>query len=121
MTTLTHRRRTSTLSENVMLFAIDGNEQYGLHVWTLRTDLPHICDAQHVIDFAAEYYGIGVEQAKELVNPANIVSTAGAWDDSQFVSDLWQRFECVGFVTADGAVVLDKTSVALEYSHDPAR
>jgi hypothetical protein len=101
-----------------MLFAESGNEQYGQHVWTLKTDLPHICDAQHVIDFAAEYYGVNAERAEELVNPSNIVNTAGAWDDEQFVSDLWQCFECVGFATADGAVVLDKMAVNLVYSHE---
>lgn len=112
--TLTHRRTSYRESTHVMLFAERGNEHYGRHVWTLTTELPEVGAA--VIEFAAEYYGISTDEAAALVNPRNIVDSAGAWDDAQFVSDLWQRFECIGFRTPDGAVVLDRESVALTYS-----
>jgi len=112
--TLTHRRTSKTETKHVMLFAERGNEHYGRHVWTLATELPEVSEA--VIEFAAEYYNIGHDEAAALVNPRNIVTSAGAWDDAQFVSDVWQRFECVGFRTPDGAVVLDRESVSLAYS-----
>ena len=46
-----------------------------------------------MIQFGAEYFGLSEEAAQDLMNPSNIIETAGAWDDPQFVSDFWQRFE----------------------------
>ncbi len=111
--TLTHRRTSTRDSKHVMLFAERGNEHYGRHVWTLATDLPEV--SSEVVEFAAEYFGISADEAAALVNPRNIVDSAGAWDDAQFVSDVWQRFECAGFRTPDGAVVLDREAVATTY------
>ena len=114
---LTHRRSKPKLGTNVALFAEEGkNVGYGKHRWTLREDLPPV--SPEVVDFAAEYFGVPVEEAERLVNPRNIVDSAGAWDDAQFVSDVWQKFEAKGFRTPDGAVVLDKENTKLEYSFD---
>jgi hypothetical protein len=96
---------------------------YGEHVWTLHTDLPTV--PQAVIDFAAEYYMCSEQSAEQLVNPDDIVCDAGAWDDPQFVSDLWQAMEfgqiemVPGYRTEDGAVVLDRENVKLEYQYTP--
>lgn len=120
----THRRASAKLSQNdVILFSDnnDRNRHYGNHVWELAQDLPEVPD--EVIDFASEYYGIEVDEARELVDPEDIVNSAGAWDDRQFVSDLWQAYEDgqiqiepIGFKTQDGAVVLDRGSVQMDYS-----
>ena len=115
---LTHRRHSARLSTNVMLFAESGNEQYGQHVWTLVTELPMASEDARLIAFTAEFYGVDLDEAAGLINPSDIVDSACAWDDAQFVSDVWQRFESVGYRTADGAVVLDNTAVELSYSVD---
>jgi hypothetical protein len=101
-----------------MLFAESGNEQYGQHVWTLVTELPMASEDARLIAFTAEFYGVDLDEAAGLINPSDIVDSACAWDDAQFVSDVWQRFESVGYRTADGAVVLDNTAVELSYSVD---
>ena len=116
MATLTHRRHNSNLTSNVILFAESGNEQYGSNVWTLATELPYAGDDTGLIAFAAEFYGVDVDEATSLVNPSDIVDSAGAWDDQQFVSECWQRFERTGYRTYDGAVVLDKDGVKLTFS-----
>lgn len=110
---LTHRRRNDTLkTTNIILFAAEeNNEHYGPHVWVLETELPEV--TAEVIAFAAEYYGVTEAEAAKLCNPKDIVGDAGAWDDAQFVSDLWQALEPVGFRTPDGAVVLDRESVTI--------
>lgn len=111
---VTHRRTSENLLEtHVMLFCDnDRNAHYGSHVWELRTDLPDVPES--VAEFAAEFFGCEIEEARELVNPANIVDTAGAWDDAQFVSDLYHfHGEPIGFRTRDGAVVLDRSSVEI--------
>ena len=115
---LTHRRHSARLSTNVVLFAEGGNEQYGNNVWTLATELPYAGDDAGLIAFAAEFYGVDTDEAASLVNPSDIVDSAGAWDDQQFVSECWQRFERTGYRTYDGAVVLDNTAVELIYSVD---
>ena len=115
---LTHRRHSARLSTNVVLFAEGGNEQYGQHVWTLATELPMASEDVELIAFAAEFYAVDIVEAAELVNPIDIVDSAGAWDDAQFVSECWQRFERTGYRTYDGAVVLDNTAVELIYSVD---
>ena len=102
---------------HVVLFAENGNEHYGDVCYQLGTDLPKVSD--EIIAFAANYYAVDAEEATELVDPANIVDTAGAWDDTQFVSDLWQEMESgkisesAGYRTQDGAVVIDRYGVEL--------
>lgn len=114
---LTHRRSSNdNETGHVMLFCdSERNSHYGRHVWTLKTDLPSV--PQSVIEFAAEFFGVDQTEAKELVNPENIVDSSGAWDDPQFASDVYQLCgEPVGFRTPDGAVVLDRYDVNLEYT-----
>jgi hypothetical protein len=59
-------------------------------LWRTKTTRPLTND---MIEFGAEYFGLDNQQAEKLMNPSNIVDTAGAWDDPQFVSEFWQRFE----------------------------
>ena len=120
---LTHRRTRKDIDTGyVLLFAERGNEHYGDHVWTLATPLPKV--PKDVIKFAAAYYELSLAEAADLVNPEKIVSTAGAWDDPQFVSELWQAMEygsvspSPGYRTEDGAIVLDRTEVELIYHFD---
>lgn len=108
---LTHRRNADRLNEgHVILFCDnDKNWSYGNHVWELRSALPEV--TAEVIAFAADCYGISEAEADALCNPVDIVDSAGAWDDAQFVSDLYHALGPVGFRTPDGAVVLDRYSV----------
>lgn len=46
-----------------------------------------------MIDFAAEYLGESYENAEVALNPPDIIDGAALWDDPQFVSEFWQRFE----------------------------
>ena len=122
----THRRMSDKLSgQDVVLFADDpqSNAHYGKHIWELSQDLPEVTG--EVVQFAADYYGVDMDQARSLVDPDNIVDNAAAWDDRQFVSDLWQAYEegqiktpPAGFKTQDGAVVLDRESVQMDYTFD---
>lgn len=114
---LTHRRRASSLlSGYVILFAEAGNEGYGNNVWTLETELPAVESHEPLITMAQEYLGCDREEAIESLNPSDIVNSAGIWDDAQFVSDVWQAFEAIGYRTADGAVVLCRDSVVMTHS-----
>jgi hypothetical protein len=102
---------------HVILFAESGNDHYGDIYYELETELPSV--PAELIAFVAEYYDIDEDEARELVDPSDIVDTAGAWDDVQFVSDLWQAMEsgeikeCAGYRTQDGAVVIDLEGVEL--------
>lgn len=118
MTTLTHRRQDSNINTgHVVLFCdSDRNASYGDHVWTLKTELPNVPNS--IIEYAAEFFGVEAEEATELCNPADIVSTAGAWDDEQFCSEVASFYGPVGFRTPDGAVVFDRDEVEIEYSQD---
>ena len=102
---------------HVILFAEEGNEHYGDFYYELETELPQVTD--ELVAFTAEYYGIDKDEARDLVDPSDIVDTAGAWDDVQFVSDVWQAMEfgqikeSAGYRTQDGAVVIDLEGVEL--------
>lgn len=117
---LTHRRPDENIETGyVTLFAEEGNENYGDHVWELKTKLPPIDD--ELVEWTADYYDTDLDEARELVDPPDIVNNAGAWDDPQFVSDLWQAMESKevhevpGYRTSEGAVVIDLPSVDLEH------
>ena len=116
---LTHRRSTPKLPKGYIVQFSDEenrNEHYGRHVWTLKTELPPI--SKELIQLAADYYEVDLEEAEELVDPPNIVDSAGAWDSPEFVYEAWERFEQPGYRTYDGAVVLDIDGVDLEYSYE---
>lgn len=119
MSTLTHRRSNNDHhTGHIMLFCdSERNSHYGSHVWTLQTELPAV--SQAVIDYASEFFGVDQTEAESLVNPDDIVDSAGAWDDAQFVSEVYQFCgEPTGFRTPDGAVVLDRENVELNYQFD---
>jgi len=119
MDELIHRRNTKTLNLNdAILFADDeSNMGYGKYVWELQTELPDI--PLELIQYASDYYKISIDDAEDLINPSDIVDSAGAWDDRQFVSDLWQEMESglmtmvPGYRTMNGAVVIDRDNVKL--------
>ena len=81
---------------HVILFAEEGNEHYGDFYYELETELPQVTD--ELVAFTAEYYGIDKDEARDLVDPSDIVDTAGAWDDVQFVSDVWQAMEFLSLI-----------------------
>lgn len=106
----THRRAQPNLREGHIFFLehapgkVARNSHYGPYVWVLQSKLPPVPDT--VVEFAADYYN--TDDAYELVNPPDIVADAGAWEDNQFVYEVWDQFgEPVGFSTPDGAVMLD--------------
>ena len=97
---------------HVILFVADRDRCYAKdessQCWVLNDTLPTVPD--FVIEFAAEFYGVTVEDIEPEVNPDDIVDTAGVWDDAQFISELWEKFGDdlgIGFATPDGAVVID--------------
>jgi len=128
---LTHRRRNETHPNTVVgavLFAdVEYDEYrnagYGDHCWTLVTELPVISD--DLVRFAAVYYEISLDEARDVVDPENIVSHAGAWDDQNFISDLWQAMEygevemVPGYRTHDGAAIIDINNVEMKYEYNP--
>jgi len=118
---LTHRRSDRNLYTGyVTLFAEgENNNHYGCYVWLLKTDLPDVFDVPGLVNFAMEFFGIDEEYAEDLVNPENIINSAGAWDDPAFVTAVWEGFGLVGVRTWDGAVVLDILAVDLVYCHIP--
>lgn len=117
---LTHRRQNAELNSFVILFAEKNNEHYGDHVWTLETELPEI-DSK-IIEIAADFFEVDLDEAAELVNPENIVDSAGAWDDASFVEHIGAMVEYgqveAGYKTNDGAVVLDRDAIKMTYSFE---
>lgn len=127
---LTHRRNEEKLSDGwVILFCeTNRNDGYGPHRWTLTdaldAKLPRSSECEDLINFTMEFYGIDRETAENEVDPDDIVSTAMAWDDASFVSELWQAMEAgtikkvPGYRTYDGAAVLDRESVEMVKDYD---
>lgn len=110
---MSHRQAKPVVARkgDVMLFVDNSsvNISYGSHNFAVK-DLPEV--PTYVKDFAKDYYG---EEGQ--TEPADILESAQAWDDRQFVSDLWQKFEnrflsegVIGFKTPDGGVVFDRPS-----------
>jgi hypothetical protein len=126
---LSHRRqktRNHSQSKNVMQFVLrdeGGNENYG-PIETLAKSSDYQEPSDDVVNFASKYYNINQEEARRLLEPTSIVDDAGAWDDKQFVSDLWQAMdskelpEQTGFKTPNGAVEIDPTKSSFK-SADP--
>jgi hypothetical protein len=100
-----------------------GNENYG-PIETLAKSSDYQEPSDDVVNFASKYYNINQEEARRLLEPTSIVDDAGAWDDKQFVSDLWQAMdskelpEQTGFKTPNGAVEIDPTKSSFK-SADP--
>ena len=114
---LTHRRSTDAIPDGDVILFGDGmkNDHYGDYEWELRSKLEPV--PKEVVEWAAEFYGVTTDEAQSLVDPEDIVNSAGAWDDREFVSAIWQEMEVgslaqvAGYATQDGAVVLDRTAV----------
>jgi hypothetical protein len=113
---MSHKQRSPQINPrgDVILFVDDetSNDSYGSYTFSVK-GLPKVPD--YVKDFAKSYFG---EDGQ--TEPEDIIESAQAWDDRQFVSDLWQefgdRFEnegIIGFKTPDGGVVFDRVT-ALE-------
>jgi hypothetical protein len=119
----THRRHANQIPAGyVILFCdSDRNEGYGDHVWELMSDLPSV---ESLAELAEDFYGVDADEAMDLINPADIVSTAGAWDDTDWVSAVQNAMDCgmipaaAGYTTHDGAVVIDRDGVELVYTFD---
>ena len=111
---LAHRGANPETSKDIVQFARieemeSGISSYGKSRYVAkRSDLQEISNAEELKAWTEENYGAGY--VAEL-NPPNIIDSAGAWDDRQFVSDVWGAMESgeltmvPGFATADGAVV----------------
>ena len=119
----THRRQQHTditKTQHILLFADGGNDHYGPHVWTLKTELPDV--PEEIKAFAREFYDC--EDVEDLVDPPKIVETAGAWDDEDFCCSVTDGMlngdlpRHAGFWTCDGAVVLFPQEVDLSYSFE---
>jgi hypothetical protein len=116
-----HRGKDPRTSKYIVLYsdsdaAVEhyGSEQYALDKKYLVPIPPWV--KSWAEDYYREEYGDDYEKyTAPEVDPDNIVSTAGAWDSEQFVSDFWQAHESqllnmrengiYGFKTQDGAVV----------------
>ena len=91
----------SLFSDDPSAIAQYGDKQYLIK----KTDLPDVGD--DIVDFAERHYSIGPEEAAELVRPDDIVDSAGAWDDPDFMNALWDSGlidDVQGFKTGDGAI-----------------
>jgi hypothetical protein len=120
---LSHRQKSENISDkHIVLFTLKNkynfnnpwrNIHYGKHNFLLKsTDLPEVPD--WVKEWASDHPVWGKWYSEESINPKDIVESAGAWDDENFVSQLWSDNEnkfldegIYGFKTPDGAVVFD--------------
>jgi capsid protein/gas vesicle protein len=103
-----HRGKDPESSKNIVQFVDDPstNKSYGDNQWAIHeSDLSEIPD--YLSDYSEEYFG-----DRDSVNPQDVLESADAWDDSQFVSDVWEKFGdrfesegIVGFKTNNGAVM----------------
>ena len=110
-----YRRNAKELNEEIIFCA--NSEERSAHYGkiqrvfkaTEKTDYDH----SEIIKIAVEFYQVSDEEAKRLVNPINIVDTAAAWDDVEFVNyvydntDYFSKFD--GIITKDGAVFFEVT------------
>lgn len=92
-------------------------------LWELTGETRNV--SNEMVDFAADYFQVDKEEALELLQPPDIVNSAGAWDDPQFVSDFWQKFEGEliddgdAIRTPDGAVSFPESPTFEPVNTDP--
>lgn len=101
------------MNEEIIFCANDpeASRHYGdiqrVFVATEKTD----CEHSEVIRHAVDFYGISAEEAAELVNPEKIVSSAGVWEDVEFINYLYGETKYFskfnGIITRDGAVFFE--------------
>ena len=111
-----YRRNVAELNEEIIFCAADpeSSDHYGriqrVFVATDRTDKDH----SEIIKIAASYYGVSDEEAEALINPSFIVSSAGAWDDIEFINHVYSDTKYFdkydGIETRDGAVFFEITA-----------
>jgi hypothetical protein len=108
-----YRRTLDELDEEIV-FCSDNPEDsrhYGnyqrIFVATERTDALH----KEVIKHASEFYKIDEKESELLINPVNIVTSAGAWDDVEFINYLYEDTDYFifhdGIITNNGAVFFE--------------
>jgi hypothetical protein len=98
---------------------------YGAYGWAIDvSELPHIDDIDIASFLNADYdngnldgdlldavEAYGVAEVAAEYNPSNIVESAQAWDNADFVAWFWSAVAepagLIGIVTDDGAVLFD--------------
>jgi hypothetical protein len=123
-----HHRRNDGLSpkdsKHVVLCAEDlgAIEHYGDELWSIDT-IHFEALPDWVVAYAAEYYGVDADQIYDELMPESIVDSAGAWDDEEFVRQLWADNEwrlisTIGYRTSDGGVVINPSRAPIERVQD---
>lgn len=122
-----YRRNESEMNDEI-IFCSDnpensrhyGNIQRVLRA-TEKTDTDHAEITRHAMNF----YGVEKDEAKEIINPSAIVTSAGAWDDVEFINYLYDETDYFknydGIITRDGAVffeINDKNLIETNYLED---
>jgi len=103
----------------------DDSNHYGniqrVFVATEKTDKNH----SEIIKHAMDFYGINEEEAEKIVNPSCILTSAGAWDDVDFINYVYEstnyfsKFD--GIITSDGAIffeINDKNLIETNYMEE---
>ena len=119
-----YRRNESEMNEEIIFCADDAekSEHYGniqrIFRATDRTDT----DRKEIAKIAEEFYNTTPEDAESLINPSNIVTSAGAWDDVEFINHVYDnttyfsRYD--GIITTDGAVFFEINAQNLVETND---
>ena len=108
-----YRRNESEMNEEIIFCSNNDvdSRHYGdiqrVFVATANTDTNH----EEITNHAVNFYGCSVEEAIEMINPSEIVMSAGAWDDIDFINFLYEDTNYFskydGIVTNDGAVFFE--------------
>lgn len=118
-----YRRNEAECNEEIIFCADDAEKSshYGnikrTFIATDRTDKDHKKVTKHAMDF----FGVDEETAENCINPDRIVTSAGAWDNIEFINYLYDE-TCYfskydGIITNDGAVffeINDKNLISVE-------
>ncbi len=108
-----YRRNEKEMNEEIIFCSADpeASNHYGniqrVFSATERTDADHA----EAIEHAMKFYGIDSEAAEKAINPEYIVSSAGAWDDIEFINYLYSETRYFakydGIITSDGAIFFE--------------
>lgn len=127
-------RRTNTESPmsraGYAMFAdsADAVSSYGENLWVItETTLTDVSVVQTLVadffaakEFDAEVLGLSctaeIDEVLVALNPTQIVNSAGAWDNEDFVSWMWDNIlepnQISTIETKDGAIVFDVSVIA---------
>ncbi len=108
-----YRRNKSELNEEI-IFCVDNpnrSRHYGniqrIFKATHKTDKDH----RDIIKYAEDFYSIDKYEAEKIINPKDITTSAGAWDDIDFINYLYDDTKYFnkydGIITHDGAVFFE--------------